>query len=443
VLLFTIAVAAATGIGFGLMPALSASRPDLQDALKDGTRGTTAGRGRLRKALVVAEVSLSLVLLVGTGLMVRSFMRLRQVDPGFRADHALALSMSLPVPDGKVSEGDHDRFVRFFADARARLAQLPGVRSVGGIDLMPLSGNTTDVLTEIDGYAPADPADKPDVESRQIVGDYFAAMGIPLTKGRVFTAGDGASAPHVAVVNQAWVQKWSPDRDAIGRHIRTSSSRDPNPPWATIVGVVGDVRTFGLDVPSRPEMYWPLEQTRSAPTITLVLRTGGDPAALTAATRAAIAEVDPAQPIFDVEPLDEVLAISLAQRRFTMTLMMLFGFVALLLAAVGIYGVMAYTVAQRTQEIGIRVALGASSATVLGMVLRDGMKLVALGLVIGTAAALALTRVGASLLWGVSSTDALTYVVIAALLAGVALLAIVIPARRATRVDPMQALRSE
>ncbi|MGZ3406356.1 MAG: ABC transporter permease [Polyangia bacterium] len=443
VLLFTVAIAAATGIGFGLMPALSASRPDLHDALKDGTRGTTSARGRLRKALVVAEVALSLVLLVGTGLMVRSFLRLRQVDPGFRPDHALALSLSLPVPDSKVTEGDHDRFVRFFDDAQARLAQLPGVTAVGGINMLPLTGNTTDQLFELEGFDPTDPADKPDAETREVTGDWFRAMGIPIVQGRGILPSDGPTAPHVAVVNQSWVKQYSRERDAIGRHIRIRSSRDKDPQWATIVGIIGDVRGYGLDAQPRSEMYWPLAQTRSAPTISLVMRVSGDPGALAGAARAAIAEVDAAQPIFDLKPLDEVLAASLAQRRFTLTLMLLFGMVALLLAAVGIYGVMAYTVAQRTQEIGIRVALGATSAVVLGMVLRDGMKLVALGLVIGTVAALALTRVGASLLWGISSTDALTYIALAALLAAVALVAIVIPARRATRVDPMQALRSE
>ncbi|HEY2745780.1 MAG TPA: ABC transporter permease [Polyangia bacterium] len=443
VLAFTIAVAAGTGIAFGLMPALSASRPDLHDALKDGTRGTTSARGRLRKALVIAEVALSLVLLVGTGLMVRSFVRLRSVDPGFRADHALALSISLPVADSKVTDADKERFARFFTDADARIAQLPGVTAVGGSNIMPLSNNTTDLLFEIEGFTPADPADKPDCESREVAGDWFGAMGIPLVRGRTFAPSDSLTAAPVVIVNQAWVKKYSPDRDALGRHVRQPGSREPNPPWATIVGVIGDVRGYGLDKPARAELYWPLTQRRGSSAMTLVARTSGDPLALAGAARGAIAEVDPQQPIFDVMPLDNVVAQSLAQRRFTLTLMMLFGIVALLLAAVGIYGVMSYTVAQRTQEIGIRVALGATAGIVLGMVLKDGMKLVAIGLAVGAAAALVLTRVGASLLWGISSTDALTYVAVAVALALVALVAIVVPARRATRVDPMQALRSE
>jgi putative ABC transport system permease protein len=262
-------------------------------------------------------------------------------------------------------------------------------------------------------------------------------------RGRGFLPSDVATAPPVVVVNQSWVKKYSPDCDPLGRRIREASSHDRTPAWTTIVGISGDVRTYGLDELPRAEMYWPLTQKRDASLLSMIVRTSGDPAALAGAARGAVAEVDAQQPIFDVKTLEDVLASSLTQRRFTMTLMLLFGFVALLLAAVGIYGVMAYTVAQRTQEIGIRVALGANAALVLRMVLRDGMQLVALGLLLGTAAALALTRVAASLLWGVSSTDALTYVVIAATLAAVALVAIVIPARRATRVDPMQALRSE
>ena len=439
VLGFTVGVALATGVAFGLVPALSASRPDLHDSLKDGGRGATSGRGRLRKALVVAEVAASLVLLVGTGLMVRSFLRLRAVDPGFRPDHALSLSVSLPVADGKVTDDVKQRFAHFFNTATARLAQLPGVTAVGGVNILPLANDTTDRWFDIEGFTPADASQHPDAESREVVGDYFGALGIPVVRGRGFLPSDTVSSEHVVVVNQNWVKKFSPDRDPLGRHIRLGKDG----PWSTIVGVVGNVRGYGLDAPPREEMYWSLLQTEGASNMSLVMRTSGDPATLIGATRGAMAEVDPSQPIFDVRPMENLVARSLAQRRFTLTLMLLFGFVALVLAAVGIYGVMAYTVAQRTQELGIRVALGATPATVLAMVLKDGMTLVGGGLVIGAAVAVALSRVGASLLWGVSSTDALTYFVIAAMLALVALVAIVIPARRATRVDPMAALRTE
>ncbi|MDB4966156.1 MAG: transporter permease [Myxococcales bacterium] len=442
VLLFTAAIAIATGIAFGLVPAISASRPDLHDSLKDGTRGTTSGRGRLRKALVVVEVALSLVLLVGAGLMVRSFVRLRQVDPGFRPDHALMLRISLPVADNVVTEADRDRFVRFFARAAARLRQLPGVTHVGSANILPLDGGQTDRLFDIEGYVPTDAGDRPDAENRQATPGWFSAVGMPLVGGRVFEESDDGQAPPVVVVNRAFVKRFFPKGDALGKRMRLGPIPKEHP-WATIIGIVGDVRGYGLDEPARAEMYWPMAQNREASSMALVVRTQGDPAALATTARSAIAELDPAQPIFDVQPLERLVAQSLGQRRFMLTLMLLFGLVALVLAAVGIYGVMAYTVAQRTQEIGIRVALGAQPGRVLGMVLRDGMTLVGTGLVIGTGAALALTRLASSLLYGVSTADVGTYVVIAAALAAVALVAIVLPARRAMRVDPMQALRSE
>jgi ABC-type antimicrobial peptide transport system permease subunit len=239
------------------------------------------------------------------------------------------------------------------------------------------------------------------------------------------------------------VQKFSRDRDALGRRVRQRTSRDVDPPWATIVGVIADLRGYGLDQPALPEIYWPLLQRPDRSTMSLVVRTKGDPSSLIPAARAAMAELDSQQPIFDVEPVEDLLASSLSPRRFTLILMVLFGLIALVLAAVGIYGVMAYTVAQRTQEIGIRMALGARPLVVLGMVLKDGMALVGVGLVVGVIGALALGRVVASLLYGTSTTDAPTFAVIAAALALVALAALVIPARRATRIDPISALRSE
>jgi putative ABC transport system permease protein len=254
---------------------------------------------------------------------------------------------------------------------------------------------------------------------------------------------DTAQTPRVVVVNASFAKKFFPKGDALGKRIRLGALGPKEFPWGTIVGIVGDVRAYGLDAPTQPEMYWSALQNEPHPSLAFVMHTEREPAALTNAVRGAIAEVDAAQPIFDVQPLDTLISSSLGQRRFTLTLMLMFGLVALILAAVGIYGVMAYTVAQRTQEIGIRVALGARPMSVLGMVLRDGMTLVGVGLAIGVAAALALGRLVSSLLYGVTATDAVTYLVIAATLALVALVAIVIPARRATRVDPMQALRSE
>jgi predicted permease len=442
VLLFTTGVAVATGVGFGLVPAIAASRPDLHDTLKEGGRGTTSGRGRLRKALVIAEVALSLVLLVGAGLMVRSFLRLRSVDPGFRPDHALMLRVSLPVPDSNISDADRERFSRFYERTVTRLRQLPGVTAVGGGSMLPFDGQT-DRLFNIEGYTPIDPGDRPDAQTRQVVGDLFSALGVPLRHGRLFADADNATAPAVAIVNESFAKKYFPKGDALGKRIGLGALAERKFPWTTIVGVVGDVRGYGLDAPPQPEMYFPAAQGGGSPAMSFVLRTSGEPTAVAASVRAALAEVAPVQPIYDLQPLETLVESSLGQRRFTLTLMLIFGVVALLLAAVGIYGVMAYTVAQRTQEIGIRVALGAQPLGVLAMVLRDGMTLVGLGLALGAVAALGLTRLASSLLWGVSTADALTYFVLAAALTAVALVAIIIPARRATRVDPMQALRSE
>jgi putative ABC transport system permease protein len=441
VLLFTGLIAVATGVAFGLAPAISESRPQLHGALKEGMYGSSVGRGRLRGALVVAEVALSLVLLVGAGLMVRSFLALQQVNPGFRPDHALMVRVSLPDPEGGPA-GNEDRFVDFFTRTIARLRQLPGVTAVGACNRVPLDGRGGDRLIDIANDIPRARAAMPHAQSRQATPGWFAAIGIPLLRGRTFLDSDHAGAPPVVVVNQAFVRQWFPGGDAIGRRIRLGKLTAEFP-WATIVGVVGDVHARGLDVAPVPEQYWPVAQIRNTPALAIVVRTQGDPAALAGPVRAAIAEVDPDQPIYDLQTVETLVGSSLGQRRFTVTLMLVFGFIALALAAVGIYGVMAYTVAQRTREIGIRVALGAQSAGVVAMVLRDGMKLVGLGVAIGIASALAVTRVAASLLYGVSAADAVTYLTIAAALSAVGLIAIVLPALRATRVSPMLALRAE
>ena len=420
------------------------SRPDLHDALKDGTRGTTSGRGRVRKTLVVVEVALSLVLLVGAGLMVRSFLRLRAVDPGFRPEGALMLKVSLPVPDNIVGEADSDRFVSYF-DARRRAAAPAPRRRRRGRRLHPTARRLDQSSLRVEGYVPVDKADRarrrgPRRHARLLRSHGHHARARPLLQRR---RRHGCAAG--AIVNEALVRKYfsSRGRDALGKRIRMGVSATDPGQWASIVGVIGDVRAYGLDEPAQPEMYYPTAQARISSAMALVMRTKGDPAALAQSARAAMTEIDAQQPIFDLKPLEALVSESLGQRRFTLTLMLLFGLVALILAAVGIYGVIAYRVAQRTPEIGVRVALGAQPRTVLVMVLKDGMKLVALGLVIGTAAALALTRVAASLLWGVTATDATTYIAVAAVLSAVAFIAIVIPARRATRVDPMQALRSD
>jgi putative ABC transport system permease protein len=441
VLLFTGAIAIGTGIAFGLAPAIAESRPDLHDALKDGMFGTSP-RGRLRKALVIGEVAICLVLLVGSGLMLRSFMRLREVDPGFRPDQAVTFRVSLPVPDGPLTEQDRQRFVGFFTRATERLRQLPGVTAAGAATAVPLDGFSSGRLIDIQGYVRRDGADMPSAQNRQATDGWFAAIGIPLLSGRLIEASDVAGAPRVVVVNQAFVRRYFPDGAAIGKRIRLGKLTEEFP-WATIVGIIGDVRGSALDVPPRPEMYWPVAQIGNTPTLSVVVRTRGDPRAQLAPVRAAMTELDPSQPIFGLQTVEQLVASSLGQRRFTLTLMLVFGILALVLAAVGIYGVMAYTVAQRTREIGIRVALGARPSTVLGLVVRNGMTLVAIGTAIGTAGALILTRAASSLLYGISSADVTTYLAIAAVLAAVALVAMVLPAWRAMQVNPMRALRTE
>ncbi len=442
VLAFTGAIALLTGIVFGLVPAIWSSRTNLTDALKEGSRGTTASHGRLRKALVVAEVALSLMLLIGAGLMLRSFWQLSQVNPGFRTDRALTLRLSLPVPEAEMSAADGDRFVSFFDRALARIRELPGVTAAGATNIIPLDGNMTDRLIEVEGYVPRDRADMPDAQNRQVTSGWFAAMGIPLLRGRLIESTDDGKAPGVVVVNDAFVKRFFPNADPLGKRIRlgklTTEFR-----WATIVGVVGDVRGFALDEPPAPTMYWPVAQIRLTPALAIVVRTQGDPANVSSSVRAAIAEIDPGQPIYDMQTLDQLVAKSLGQRRFTLTLMLLFGVIALVLSAVGIYGVMAFAVTQRTQEIGIRMAMGARALDVLRLIVGSGMWLATIGVVIGLAGAFAITRLMTSLLFGISPTDFITFALVTVGLLVVALLACYIPARRATKVDPLIALRYE
>jgi len=442
VLAFTSVVALTTGIVFGLLPAIWGPRVDLTDALKEGSRGSTGGGGRLRKLLVVAEVALSVMLLVGAGLMLRSFSRLRSVNPGFQTDHALTLRVSLPVPSGQISAADEARFMSFFDRALARISELPGVTAAGASNMIPLDGNGTDRLIEVEGYVPRDQSDMPDAQNRQATPGWFAAMGIPLVRGRLIERSDDEKAPRVLVVNETFAKRFFPNGDAIGKHIRLGKLTAEFP-WVTIVGIVGDVRGFALDEPPEPTMYYPVAQIRTTPSLAIVVRTESDPAALTSAVRDAIGKTDQAQPIYDMQPLDQLVAKSLGQRRFTLTLMVLFGVIALVLSAIGIYGVMAFAVTQRTQEIGIRMALGASALDVLKMVVGSGMFLAAIGVAVGLIGAFALTRLMASLLFGVSPTDFVTFGLVTAGLLMVALLACYIPARRATKVDPLVALRYE
>ena len=430
-----------TGVVFGLMPALQASRADLQGVLKDAGRGSAgAPRTRMRAALVVAEVAIALMLLAGAGLMLRSFQRLMAVEYGFDPDRLLTLQVWLPVPNDR-SKGrfqTHAQRRSFYERALAAVGAVPGVRDAALISRLPLTGQNDARLT-IEGRAVG--PDEPPVtaEGRLVSPNYFETMGIPLLSGEGLPeVADSLSRRHV-VVNRTMAEKFWPDADAIGRRLRFGD----NAPWLTVVGIVGDVRQIGLTDPPKQEVYSAFH-TVSSQEMSVVVRTvDDDPERLGAAVTAAIRSVDPEQPVFGVMSMERVIENASAERRISMVLLLLFAGMALVLSAIGIYGVMAYTTTQRRHEIGIRLALGAGTPEVLRLVVGQGMRLVLLGLVAGLLGAWVLSRALTSQLYGVTAQDPLTFTTVALLLGTVALVATWVPARRATRVDPMVSLRSE
>ena len=444
VLGFTLALSLLTSLLFGLAPALRASRPDLAGTLKEGARAEgLGGRGhRLLGGLVVAQVSCALVLLVGAGLLGRSFLRLRQVDPGFKADGVLTMNLQLPTAryteNGQVS-GFFDRLV-------PRLAALPGVTQAAAISNLPMGGNYSSGSFQIEGRPVGEHEAGPHGDSHYVAGDYFATMQIPLLRGRTFDAREsGQGGTPAIVIDKVLADRYFANDDPIGRRIAKMGEGTPKEPvWRTIVGVVGHVSKYGLDGRVKEQYYIPAAQ-RPQRAMTLVLRAagGGDAQALAAPARAAVRAVDPDMPVYRVATMAEVIDATLVNRKFVMLLLGQFAAVALVLAGVGLFGVLSYAVSRRTREIGVRMALGARAADVLGMVVRQGMTLTAIGLVIGAAAALAATRAMAGLLFGIGASDPPTYVALALVLAAVALLACWLPARRAARVDPMVALRAE
>jgi putative ABC transport system permease protein len=441
VLGFTLAVSLLTGLVFGLLPALQATRLSLNETLKEGGRSSSEGAGprRTRNLLVVAEVSLSLILLVGAGLMIKSFLRLSEVNPGFRPDHLLTLRMSPTISKFH----DQDEGVAFYQQVIQRMAELPGVESVGAITHPPLSHLNLRLAFAIEGRPPAAPGEEPSVEARAISPDYFQTMDIPLIKGRDFTPHDNRKSAPVVIINEAMARRYWQDEDPIGKRLSLEGLGAPLA--LEIVGVVGNVKHWGLDQDVRDELYWPLFQ-RPLVFMTLMIRTKTDPAVLADAVRREAAAIDKDQPVYMVKTMDQWVSESVAQRRLNMLLLAVFAAVAIILAAVGIYGVMSYSVTQHTREIGIRVALGARAGDVLRQIVGQGMMLATAGVAIGVAAAYMMAKLlsgFSGLLYGVTATDPTTFAGIALLLLVVALVACWMPARRATKVDPMVALRYE
>jgi len=441
VVVFTGLVSLATGVVFGIVPALRASGASLGDALKEGGRsGERAMLGRAGRVLVVSEVALSLVLLVGAGLLVHSFARVQHVEPGFDARGMLTLRLSLPESRYTTFEQGDRFFDALFAALRAR----PDVDSVAAANALPFSGNNGSRTFHIEGQEPKRPEDQPEEQLRIVTDGYFQTMKVPLVKGREFTDRDRLGAPRVAVVNESLARKHFPDGRVIGRRFAFSRNE---PQWYEIVGIVGNIKHRGLDASDRPEMYVPYRQPLfsnwTVRPMQVVVRTAGDPLAAAATVRREIARLDPDQPISDVRTMDERIGRSLESRRFNMILLAAFAALALALAAIGIYGILAYAVTERTHEIGVRLALGAQPRDVLSMIVAQGMAMTAAGAAIGVVAALAVTRLMSSLLFGISAADPMTFAAIPLLLGVVAFVACYVPARRATRVDPLVALRTE
>jgi predicted permease len=438
VLLFTFGVSTLAGLLFGLAPAWRAIKLDLNTSLKAGGRsgqtdgGLLVARHRLGGLLVVAELAFSLMLLIGAGLLIRSFARLQNVPPGFAVDHVL--SMQVAATGAKYREDK--AVVGFYHEVGDRISRLPGVTAQGLVSPLPLTGGVGWGGINVEGYTPP-PGQELQVDLRVASADYFRAMKIPLLKGRYFDNHDNSDGQQVAIIDEQFAQRFWPRDNPIGKHLWF----DPKKPM-TIAGVVGMVKQYGLDSGSKIVVYFPHQQA-SSNGVYVVARTSSNPADLANAIVREIHAVDAGVPVYDVRTMQERLYDSLARQRFATAMLGAFAAFALLLAAVGVYGVISYLVTQSTHDIGVRVALGAQPGNILGLVVRQGMVLAVVGIVTGLIGAVALTRVMSSLLFGVTATDAVTFGSVAAILAAVVCAATVIPARRATAVDPMVALRDE
>ncbi len=440
VLGFTFSISTLTCAIAGLLPALLVSRIDLNEALKEGLRARFSNRGDWRRAsptLVVVELALSLALLIGAGLMIKSFLRLRNVERGFQSENVLTLNVRLSY--SKYPPGSPQRFA-YCRELLSRLQTLPGVQSAALTTWLPLTRLSGRGTLNIEGRPPWEKGREPVVELNTVSSDYFRTMGMQMRAGRAFNDDDRADTPHVAIINETLARRFFSAEDPLGKRL---DSHNPQSPWLSIVGVVADVKHLGLDEEVNPEIYFPYSQTPVYTDPILAVRTATDPGLMMAAIRNEVAVGDPDQPIYEMMTMDERLANSMALRRNGMLLFGVFAAVALIIGTIGIYGVISYSVGQRTREIGIRMALGADGVDVMMMILKQGLKLISAGVTIGLIASLALTRLMENLLFEVSATDPPTFLLIALILNIVALLACWVPARRATKVDPMIALRAE
>ena len=441
VLLFTISASLMTGIVFGLVPAYQASRSDLNESLKEGGRGSTKGGhgGTIRNILVISEVALALVVLTSAGLMIRSFLRLQQVNPGFKSENVLTARLALPLS----RYPENPQVISFYQQALERVRNLPGVTSVGSVSHLPLSGSYTSGTVTVEN-PPADSAPASfEADRRAISPDYFSSMDVPLITGRYFDEGDKADGPGVVIIDETFARRFWQNDNPLGRRVKVGGNQS-TAPWLTIVGVVGNVKHYGLNAQGREMVYFPYGQlVGTARSMFLTIHTTGDPLDIASALRSEIWAVNPNQPVSNITPLEDLVYGSVAQPRFSMVLLGTFAVVALILAAVGVYGVMNYSVSQRTHEIGIRMALGAQTLDVMKIVVGQGLLLAGIGVGIGAGLALALMRLMSSLLFGVTAADPGTFVAVSLLLACVAVASSFIPARKATKIDPMVALRYE
>lgn len=441
VLAFALGASVVTGIVFGLAPAWQSLRVDLNSALKEGGRGAVAdsGQRRLSRLLVITEMAMAMVLLIGAGLLLRSFAHLLDVKPGFTTENLLTMQIGLP----NASYQEPQKRAAFFQQLETSLRGAPEVASVGIVTRLPLMSSMNNITSFLAIEGREVPAgERPEIDFRRASTSYFQTMGIPLLSGRLVTEQDVTNNSRFVLINEAMAKRFWPGEDPIGKRISTIVSSGQQIPWQTIVGVVGNVRHMGLDIEPRPEIYY---HTNTQPPFgpVVVIRTTSDPKRLISIVRAKIRELDRDVPVSNVNTMEQLVAQSVAQRRFGMFLLGIFALLALVLAAIGIYGVVSYSVTQRTQEIGVRMALGASASDVMKMVLRNGMTLALVGVGLGLVGALGLTRLMSRLLFEVTPTDLTTFALVSAGLIVVALLACYLPARRAMKVDPLEALRYE